>query len=269
MLLVLSHFVLHDSLRPVEWFALGDDRHRARPARPVDRHACRPRRRAGAPGVLPVLAAIPTSAVGLVVFRDGGPGPQLRAPVPAPARSAVRRGRRPSLRRGRARAQVGCDLRPALGSHRFGAAPDRFARSVRARRRHGDRPRAVPDRSAALLGGGRVTGEHRDVHRLCDRGGHRAVQRAPSHLGRTARDCASRALLALWSVLSPSRCRARGTRRPWRTSRASTRPRRGRQVRTKKSISSSSAGRRSSLAARNPPSRRGGLPPASRLATSS
>jgi drug/metabolite transporter (DMT)-like permease len=87
LLLVLSHFVLHDRLRPIEWFALGvivvalvllglsiDSR--------VDH--------AGGPANLTdlLLAAIPTAAVGLGVFavadRAHGAGKrlrQLRAPL--------------------------------------------------------------------------------------------------------------------------------------------------------------------------------------------
>jgi len=125
LLLVLSHFVLHDRLRPVEWIALAtivialvllglsiDTR--------VD-HAGGPARLAYL-----LLAAIPTSAVGLS-FRGGGPGAQVAAPDQAVARPTVRRGRRSALRRGRPRTQVGGDFRPTLGARRLDPSPGDFA----------------------------------------------------------------------------------------------------------------------------------------------
>ena len=207
LLLVLSHFVLHDRLQPVEWFALAtivvalvllglsiDTR--------VDH--------AGGPGALGVLPPCrhPDLCGRAGRFHGGGPGPQLDAAPQAVAGPAFRRGRRSPLRRGRARAQVSRDLRAALGSHRLGPSPDLGARPVRARRHHGDRPRTVPDRPATLLGGGRVAREHCHVHRPM------SLPSGPSCSTSTFPPppflwvCASPASRASWSALSRSRLRA-------------------------------------------------------------
>ena len=87
LLLVLSHFVLHDHLRKVEWSALADDRGRPRPSRPFGRHPRRPRRGEQSTSAHFLLVAIPTAAAGSsssswpTAAHNTGRVKQLRAPL--------------------------------------------------------------------------------------------------------------------------------------------------------------------------------------------
>ena len=180
LLLVLSHFVLHDHLRKVEWSALATIVVAlVLLGLSVDTHVDR----AGATVHLGLLPAggDPDRGRRALRLRRGRPRPQhgrrvkqLRAPLFG-------------LAAGLLYGVAGLGLKSASTYVQryglFGSVPHLLVSPELyvARRRHGDRSRALPDRPAALLGLGRLTGEHRHLDGVRDRSRDRAVQRAPAH----------------------------------------------------------------------------------------